>query len=92
MNRNPGSRILAVAGATAITSLACGGPANAVRVIPPSGGDPGATAIATAAPAHSPDSSWDLTPAGAAGAFAVVGAGAVVLVRRRQSGHDPRPV
>ncbi len=92
MNRKTISRALAVAGATGIATLAFSAPASAVRVVPPSGGDPGTAAIGTAEPVASPDSGWDPTAVGAAGAVALVGAGAVVLVRRRHSGHAPHPI
>jgi uncharacterized protein (TIGR03382 family) len=91
MNRKAISRTLALAGATGIATLAFSAPASAVRVVPPSGGD-GTAAIGTAEPVESPDSGWDPTAVGAAGAIAVVGAGAVVLVRRRHSGHAPHPI
>ena len=92
MNRKAITRTLAVAGATGIATLAFSAPASAVRVVPPSGGDPGTAAIGTAEPVASPDSGWDPTAVGAAGAVALVGAGAVVLVRRRHSGHEPHPI
>jgi MYXO-CTERM domain-containing protein len=92
MNRNTISRTLAVAGATGIASLAFCAPASAARVVPPSGGESGTAAIGTAEPVGSPDSGWDPTFVGAAGAVALVGAGAVVLVRRRHSGHEPHPI
>jgi uncharacterized protein (TIGR03382 family) len=92
MNRKTVSRTLAVAGATGIASLALCAPASAVRVVPPSGGEQGTAAIGTAEPVESPDSGLDPTVVGATGAVAVVGAGAVVLVRRRHSGHAPHPI
>jgi hypothetical protein len=92
MNRKAISRTLAVAVATGIASLTFYAPASAVRVVPPSGGEPGTAAISTADPVGSPDSGWDPTALGAAGAIALVGAGAVVLVRRRHSGHEPHPI
>ena len=92
MNRKAISRTFAVAGATGIASLAFCAPASAVHVVPPSGGENGTAAIGTAEPVGSPDSGWDPTLVGAAGAVALVGAGAVVLVRRRHSGHEPHPI
>jgi len=92
MNRKAITRTLAVAGATGIATLAFSAPASAVRVVPPSGGDPGTSAIGTAEPVESSDTGWDPTVVGAAGAVTVMGAGALVLVRRRHSGHEPHPI
>jgi len=93
MNRTAISRTLTVAAATGVASVAFCAPASAKLVNPPADSGTVSSSTEAAAPADSAGFGLDLTTVAAGATVLVVGAGTLVLVRRRHhSGHMPHPV